>query len=144
MDVLLFLFCHLVAIAGNSRNSRFGGFNSRLGHFEFPFSELREFAGKPLIRPAVFGAKSTLLGQNGKISRLDGNNQESPRLANCLDWGESPRRASEGEKHALDRIGGGVSGLSPAKSADVDRVSSSLIRCCGRGQRCRAGLAQQQ
>ena len=63
MDVLLFLFCRLAVIVGNSRNSRFGGFNSRLGGFEYPFSGLREFAGKGLIRRIVFGAKSAFLGQ---------------------------------------------------------------------------------
>ena len=54
-------------------NSRFGVFNSRLGSNKFPFSPLRELAGKDLIRLAIFGAETALMWNNRKNSRFDGN-----------------------------------------------------------------------
>ena len=51
-------------------NSRFGAFNSRLGPKKFPFDLLREFAGKPLNFPAIFGAGAALFGNNRKNSRF--------------------------------------------------------------------------
>jgi hypothetical protein len=47
--------------SGNSRNSRFGGINSRL-------VLLREFGFKLLIYIGVFGAKTSLHGANRKKS----------------------------------------------------------------------------
>jgi hypothetical protein len=58
-------------------NSRFGEFNSRLGPNKFPFSGLRELAGKALICLTVFGAETALFGNNRKNSRFHGNNWES-------------------------------------------------------------------
>jgi hypothetical protein len=58
-------------------NSRFGGFNSRLGRCKFPFGTLREFARNGLICLAVFSAKTALTGQNRKNFRFYGKNRES-------------------------------------------------------------------
>jgi hypothetical protein len=57
-------------------NSRFGGFNSRLGPFEFPVSPLREFADNGLIWRIVFADKRQFCGRNRRNSRLYGNNRE--------------------------------------------------------------------
>ena len=60
----------------NSRNSRFGGFNSRQGSKKFPFSLPREFARKALICPALPSPKTAHMGQKRKNSRFHGNNRE--------------------------------------------------------------------
>src|ERR1700730_15816121 len=57
-------------------NSRFGGFNSRLGPNKFPFSRLRELARKGLTYLTVFGAKTAVFGDNRKNSRFHGKNRE--------------------------------------------------------------------
>jgi hypothetical protein len=64
-------------LAALGSNSRFGGFNSRLGRREFPFGAPREFAYKGLICLAVFSAKTTPIGQNRKNSRFCARNRES-------------------------------------------------------------------
>jgi hypothetical protein len=58
---LILLWC--AAVTGDilRYNSRFEVFNSRLGPNKFPFSPLRELAGKDLICLAVFGAKTALI-----------------------------------------------------------------------------------
>ena len=70
----------------NSRNSRFGIFNSRLGANKFPYGRQRELAGKRPIYFAVFCAKTALFEHNRKNSRFDGNSREfaPPGAANCL------------------------------------------------------------
>jgi hypothetical protein len=64
MDVLLFLFCGLATVVGNFR---VGGFNSRLGRFELPFTVLREFARTRLIWAAVFAPKRHFRAQSRKF-----------------------------------------------------------------------------
>ena len=59
--------------AVNSLNSRFGGFNSRLGPQEFPFNLLRELAHMALIGLVVAVPKAALSRRNRKNSRLYGN-----------------------------------------------------------------------
>src|SRR5215831_15392218 len=68
------------SIVANSRNSRFGGFNSRLGSKKFPFNLLRELARKALICPAVSSAKTAHAGQHRKNSRFNGKSREAPTL----------------------------------------------------------------
>ena len=67
MGFLLVLFGGLVALF----NSRFGGFNSRLREFKFPFRLLRELARNVLIWPAIFGQEAIVNRENRKISRLN-------------------------------------------------------------------------
>jgi hypothetical protein len=80
MGLFLLLLCCAAAALGvrrrNSRNSRFGVFNSRLGAKKFPFSRPRELVGKRLISLAVFGTQSALLDENTKKSRFYGNKPE--------------------------------------------------------------------
>jgi hypothetical protein len=57
---------------GNSRHSRFGGFNSRLGGQKFPVRPLREFAQKRLIQHAVLAANGRLYREKRRNSRFDG------------------------------------------------------------------------
>jgi hypothetical protein len=57
----------------NSRNSRFGVFNSRLGANKFPFRRQRELPSKGLIGFAILGAKTALFENNRENSRFDGN-----------------------------------------------------------------------
>jgi hypothetical protein len=79
-----------MSFINNSRNSRFGGFNSRLGVNKFPFGRQRELAGKRLIYLAVFDAKTALLEHNREKSRFDGKNREfSPAAAaaSCVGTG---------------------------------------------------------
>jgi hypothetical protein len=77
MGLFLVLFwCSAVAGDTLRYNSRFGVFNSRLGPNKFPFSLLRELAGKGLICLAVFAAKKALMWNNRKNSRFHGNNRE--------------------------------------------------------------------
>jgi hypothetical protein len=77
MGLFLVLFwCSAVAGDTLRYNSRFGVFNSRLGPNKFPFSLLRELAGKGLIGLAVFAAKKALMWNNRKNSRFHGNNRE--------------------------------------------------------------------
>src|SRR6516165_122872 len=64
------------SIVGNSRNSRFGRFNSRFGRQKFPIGLLREFARKGLIWLAILGRKQYPGRTIGKNSRLDGNYRE--------------------------------------------------------------------
>jgi hypothetical protein len=63
--------------AVNSRNSRFGGFNSRLAPQKFPFNLLRELAHMALIGLVVAVPKAPLSRRNRKNSRLYGNYRES-------------------------------------------------------------------
>src|SRR5215471_2243499 len=64
MGLFLVLFwCAAVARA-------FLRFNSRLGPNKFPFSRLRELAGKGLIHLAVFGAKTARFENNRENSRF--------------------------------------------------------------------------
>jgi len=58
--------------AVNSRNSRFGGFNSRLG---FPFSLLRKFAPNAFIG-SLFPMRKWHLSATIGNSRFNGNNRE--------------------------------------------------------------------
>jgi hypothetical protein len=55
-----------------SRNSRFGGINSRLGLHKFPFRRLREFGCKPLISLAGFGKNGCSLGTIGEFPGTTG------------------------------------------------------------------------
>jgi hypothetical protein len=55
---LVLVWCRSVADTVFPDNSRFGGFNSRLGPNKFPFSWLRELAGNGLICLAIFVAKT--------------------------------------------------------------------------------------
>jgi hypothetical protein len=70
----------------NSRDSRFGIFNSRLGGNKFPFSRQRELPGKGLIGLTIPGANTVHFERNRKNSRFDGNSREfaPPGAANCL------------------------------------------------------------
>jgi len=76
MCLLRLLFWCAALLVGNSRHSRFDGFNSRLGENKFPFSRCRELTRNQLICLAVFGAKSALFGNNRKNSRSHGKNRE--------------------------------------------------------------------
>jgi hypothetical protein len=77
MGLFLVLFwCCGVAGDALRYNSRYGGFNSRLGPNKFPFSLLRELTGKGLIGLAFFAAKTAVIGQNRESSRFHGNNWE--------------------------------------------------------------------
>src|SRR6516164_3363136 len=81
---LAFLWCPAVlgpSVIGNSRISRFGGFNSRLGRCKFPFR--RE---KPGTGP------SPPVSQYGRQTR-----SASPRAA-C--WRTPPRRATRNDRRA--------------------------------------------
>jgi len=66
------------AVARNARrrNSRFGGFNSRLAANKFPASGRRELSSKDLNCLAIFGARTALFGNNRQNSRFHGNNRE--------------------------------------------------------------------
>jgi hypothetical protein len=85
--MLLFLFlswCAAVAgrsggpniIGDNSRSSRFGEFNSRLGRANSRFGLPRELAGKGFIWLPFFSEKRRLRGQNRRNSRLNGKSRE--------------------------------------------------------------------
>ena len=68
------LFWCAAVVTGS--NSRFGGFNSRLGPNKFPFSRLRELARKGLTYLTVFGAETALFEDNRENSRFQGKNRE--------------------------------------------------------------------
>ena len=68
------LFWCAAVVTGS--NSRFRGFDSRLGSNKFPFSRLRELARKVLTYLTVFGAKTAVLGENRENSRFQGKNRE--------------------------------------------------------------------
>jgi hypothetical protein len=59
---LIFLLCSAVG-----DNFRFGVFNSRLGRFEFPVSQLRELARKVLICLSNFSVKQKVCGEIDEI-----------------------------------------------------------------------------
>src|SRR5215469_428197 len=73
---VVLLWCMTVISDVLQYNSWFGGFNSRLGPNKFPFSSLRELAGKQLIWLAVCRAGTALFGSNRKNSQFYGNNWE--------------------------------------------------------------------
>ena len=74
MGLFQLLFWCAAVVTGS--NSRFGGFNSRLGPNEFPFSRLRELARKVLTYLTVFAGKTAILGENRENSRFHGKNRE--------------------------------------------------------------------
>jgi hypothetical protein len=57
-------------------NSRFDLFNSRLGANKFPFSWLRELAGKRLTYFDFRSAETVLFAEDRENSRFHGNNRE--------------------------------------------------------------------
>ena len=78
----VFLCCRAVvglAIAGNSRNSRFGALNSRLGRREFPFEALRELPRKGLIGAIFSRPYGGSTWQNKKIPGSTGITGNLPR-----------------------------------------------------------------
>src|SRR5258705_11935871 len=87
MGLFLVLFwCSAVTGDILRYNSRFGVFNSRLGRRKFPFPLLRELARKGLIRLALFGTRTALLGNNRENSRFHGNNREFCRHRRNERW----------------------------------------------------------
>ena len=89
---LVLLWCTLDARDVLRQNSRFGGFNSRLGANKFPFGRVRELPAKDLICLRVSGAKTALFGHDRENSRFHGNNREIA--------GASIRRYPAGARHA--------------------------------------------
>jgi hypothetical protein len=63
-------------LADNSRNSRLGGFNSRLVPHEFRFRMLRELTSKCLIYLAFFCPEAALFEHSWKIPGFHGKNRE--------------------------------------------------------------------
>src|SRR6516164_5913049 len=74
--LLLLVWCSGVIGYGNSR---FGGFNSRLGRRKSPFGVATGICGSLLNSLAVFAMESRPGGQNRKNSRYDGKNRDYGR-----------------------------------------------------------------
>jgi len=70
----MWLFVVLLNVV--AKNSRFGGFNSRLFLRNSRFGLLREFAGNGLICLAIFFDEWQFSGPDRRNSRLHGNNRE--------------------------------------------------------------------
>jgi len=67
MCLLLFLI-RCLAVVRNSRNSRFGGFNSRLGRFEFPFTTATGIGSQEIDFVQIFrGQTAALSGKSAKF-----------------------------------------------------------------------------
>src|SRR5215471_6966082 len=110
--------------------SRFGIFNSRLGPDKFPFSRLRELAGKGLICLPFFGAVMAIFGNDRENSLFHGNNREFRGRRN--GW----RRNLEGRRSALpaadhlvacpprERCSLRTTGISPMKRAPSERAGA--------------------
>jgi len=88
---LAYWWCWAAELAGgsnvvgnNSRNSRFGGFNSRLSLANSRFGLLREFTRNTLICLAVFGTKQHFSGAKRKIPGSTGITGNSAR---AVEWG---------------------------------------------------------
>jgi hypothetical protein len=76
---LVLLWCSVAlqrGVTGNSRNSRFGGFNSRLGQKNSRLTTLRELAHKRLIWLVFLTTEGQLRRRNRRISRHNGKNPE--------------------------------------------------------------------
>jgi len=68
-DASNILFC-------NSRHSRFGEINSRLGSLKFPIKGATGILRKYLVCRIIFAAERRAQGQNRRNSRLNGKNRE--------------------------------------------------------------------
>jgi hypothetical protein len=73
-------------------NSRFGGFNSRLGTYKFPFTSRREFSRNGLIRHGILTRKRRFCGRNRQIPGYFPGSREFAAAAAVASAGWSRRR----------------------------------------------------
>ena len=69
------VFCR--GIADNSRNSRFGGFNSRLGHKNSRFARYENLLAGAWFRLPFLGANGSFAGKTEKIAASTGKSGNS-------------------------------------------------------------------
>jgi len=114
---LAFLWCPAVlgpSVIGNSRISRFGGFNSRLGRCKFPFRAATGICRQELDLPGLFQGGMAVPTQNRRkfpfrrekpgtgpsppVSQYGRQTRSASPRAAC--WRTPPRRATRNDRRA--------------------------------------------
>ena len=140
---MVMFWCAILArgiLRCNSRSSRFGVFNSRLGTKKFPFCRQGELASKGLICVAVCGIETALFENNRVNSRLYGNIRElrsalGRRLDQDVDGASGSGELAPGlvvDGHTVgDALGAGQAlGVAGDEHRFVRVLRRQRCRCC--------------